>query len=112
MVKLDVSVGGPADIFGDVRRQAGPDARLMLVDNLGRTYSPMGYIHEQPNIGTTIKLDPLGFVAKLEDLPILPTSGTERLQLVFTVTTGSSVTAFRFGDITVGTCDLPIVPPD
>ena len=50
----------------------------------------MGYIHDQPNIGTTIKLDPLGFVAKLEDLPILPTSGTERLRLLFTVTTGCS----------------------
>jgi hypothetical protein len=106
VVQLNVSVNSPASIFGPVRTQAGEDARLALVDSLGRTYSPIGYIHEQPTSGTTIMLDPRGFVTTLDQVPMLPTSGTEDLRLLFTVTEGAVISAFRFGDVNVGTCNL------
>lgn len=107
IVQLDVSRGTRADIFGPVRNQVGEDAALSLVDSRGNTYSPIGYLHEHRE-GTSIRLEPGRFIRTAEELPVLPTSGTDRLRLLFRVTMNSTIVAFQYGDVTVGTCELPV----
>lgn len=109
VVKLDVSRNGPADIFGEARQQAGDGARIALVDSKGRTYSPIGYIHQKPGGEATIVLDPENSVATLDDLPIPPSSGAETLRLIFTITVGADITSLRFGDVTIGSCNVPVI---
>jgi hypothetical protein len=106
-VQVDVSRGTPADIFGSVREQASPNAEVVLVDDRNNTYPPVGYIHRHRN-GTEIVLNPRTFVRTSDQLPLLPTAGTDRLWLVFYVTDNATVTALRYGGITVGTCQVPV----
>jgi len=105
-VKLDVSRNGPADIFR-MLNQVAENATLALVDSQGTEYSPIGYMYRHSE-GTTIRLEPTTRLRSIEDLPILPTSGTQELVLIFYVTEEVTLTAFRFGDLTVGTCNLRV----
>ena len=105
-VKLDVSRGGPADIFR-MLNQVPENATLALVDSQGTEYSPIGYMYRHSE-GTTIRLEPTTRLRSIEDLPILPTSGNQELVLIFYVTEEVTLTAFRFGDLTVGTCNLHV----
>lgn len=108
VVQLDVSRGTAADIFGPVRDQVDDDAVLAFVDNQGNTYSPIGYLHKHRE-GTTIRLDPQRYLRTAADVPVLPTSGTDSLKLIFRVTQGARLVAFRFGEITIGTCNVQAV---
>jgi hypothetical protein len=103
-VKLDVSRNGPADIFR-LLTQIPENATLALVDSTGTEYSPIGYMHRRQD-GTEIRLRPSRRLRSIEQFPVLPTSGTESLTLIFYVTEEVTLTAFRFGDYTVGTCNL------
>lgn len=105
VIQLDVSRGTPADIFGAVRNQVGEGAVLALVDSEGHTYSPIGYLHEHRE-GNTIRLEPGRFLRTAEELPVLPTAGSDKLRLIFRVTENATIVAFRYGDVTVGTCQL------
>jgi len=103
-VKLDVSRGGPADIFR-VMDQVAASATLALVDSRGTEYSPIGYIYSNPD-GTTIRLEPTRRLRSIDQLPVLPTSGGQRLVLIFYITEEVTITGFRFGDFSLGTCNL------
>ncbi len=105
IVKLNVSRGRSADIFGPLRERAGAKARPVLIDSQGHQYSPIGFIHENPE-GVRIFLDPTRGIASADDLPHLPTTGEQELRLVFRVTDDVTIVAFRLGDVTVGTCNL------
>ncbi|MCH8152674.1 MAG: CvpA family protein [Planctomycetes bacterium] len=105
IVKLNVSRGRSADIFGPLRERAGAKARPVLIDSQGHQYSPIGFIHENPE-GVRIFLDPARGIASADDLPHLPTTGEQELRLVFRVTDDVTIVAFRLGDVTVGTCNL------
>jgi len=110
IVQLDVSRGTTSDIFGPVRNQVPANAPLALVDANGNTYSPIGYLHEHRD-GVTVRLDPARFIRTAEQLPVLPTSGTDRLRLIFRVTQNATIVAFRYGDVTVGTSNVEVPPP-
>jgi hypothetical protein len=103
-VKLDVSRNGPADIFR-LLTHVPENATLALVDSTGTEYSPIGYMHRRQD-GTEIRLQPSRRLRSIDQLPVLPTSGPERLTLIFYVTEEVTLTAFRFGDYTVGTCNI------
>ena len=108
IVQVDVSrTTSPADIFGAIRQQVDAGARPMLVDQRGNTYSPIGFIHERPG-KVRIKLDPGRGVGSIGDLPKLPSSGKQTLKLVFRVTEGITLVAFKVGDLTVGTCNVTV----
>lgn len=108
VVQLNVSRGTAADIFGPVRAQAGENAELALVDSQGNRYSPIGYMHTQTSGAITLRLEPTRFLRTAGDLPILPTAGQDTLKLIFRVTEGTTIVGFRYGDITVGTCNLSV----
>lgn len=110
VVQVDVSRQSPANIFGSPFNEV-PDseATLQLVDSEGYTYSPIGYLHEHAE-GITIKLDPQRMLRTADEVPLLPTSGSEKLRLIFRVTAGVRIVAFRYGDITVGTASVDATP--
>lgn len=106
MIRVDVSRSSPANIFGNVQRDLeDQNAQFGLVDSRGNLYYPMGYIHQTPD-DINIKLDPGNFVSRYTDLPELPTSGTEDLWLLFTVTEKVQITGFVVGQTTIGTANL------
>ena len=105
IVQLNVSRGRSADIFGPLRDRAGAKARPVLIDSQGHHYSPIGFIHVNPE-GVRIFLDPGRGIASADDLPHLPTTGEQELRLVFRVTDNITIVGFRLGDVAVGTCNL------
>lgn len=107
MVQVDVSRESPANIFGTVMQSAGLQAQVMLVDDQGRTYLPMGYMHDK-GVKIFIKLEPQHYMRTLDSFPVLPTAGGENLKLLFTVTGGVTITGLKVGDVTVGTCAVTV----
>jgi hypothetical protein len=108
-VMLEVSRGTAADVFSkSVVDNTQPTDRLALVDSNGNAYTPLGYKHHGARSKITIKLAPGVFVKTLGELPPLPTSGDQQLFLYFRVTEGSTITGFKVGDRTIGTCNLPV----
>lgn len=105
IVQLNVSRGRSADIFGPLRDRAGAKARPVLIDSQGHQYSPIGFIHVNPE-GVRIFLDPARGIGSADDLPHLPTTGDQELRLVFRVTDSVTIVGFRLGDVPVGTCNL------
>jgi hypothetical protein len=109
IVQVDVSRTSPADLFSRVRDRARDDDELSLVDSRGATYRPIGYIYTKVD-GTEISIDRSGGVSRISDLPSIPTSGDNRMFLLFTITEGVTIDGFQAGEITVGTCSLTVIP--
>ncbi len=108
IVTLDVSRGKVTDLFGSsLRGQLAEDAVMAMVDSQGNTYSPLGYILKK-GTDTDIVLAPGTYVRTLDQLPILPTAGTQELMLYFRVTEGATLVGFKVGDKTLGTCNLMV----
>ncbi len=42
------------------------------------------------------------------DLPHLPTTGNQKLTLLFRITEGVTIVSFRIGDVVVGTCSVSV----
>ncbi|MHC4414496.1 MAG: CvpA family protein [Planctomycetota bacterium] len=108
LVQVNVGRSSTANIYGPVRDRAGEGATPALVDDRGHQYTPIGYIHENPE-GVRIKLEPSRGIRSITDLPHLPTAGDQKLRLLFRVTDGVTIVGFRLGDVTVGTCNLAVV---
>jgi hypothetical protein len=111
IVQLNVSRGGPADIFGPIRDQIGRRDELALVDSNGNRYPPMGYMHTRAD-GVVIRLEPRNFLRTARELPQLPTSGTQELKLLFRVTTGVTIVSFEWGELPIGACALVVTEED
>ncbi|MCZ6837355.1 MAG: CvpA family protein [Planctomycetota bacterium] len=109
IIQLTVTRGGPADLYGIALIQAGENADIILIDSQDRQYWPMGYIHET---GEDVKLflAPTEYVKTIAQLPMLPSSGTHTLRLLFVVTENATVTRLQLGTITIGTCNMKAVP--
>jgi hypothetical protein len=106
IVQVDISRNeSPADVFGAIEERAGRGATPTLVDDGGNTYSPIGFIHVNPD-GVRIRIDPSRGIRSMEDLPRLPTAGGQELRLLFRVTGGVTLVGLRLGDVTVGSCDV------
>ncbi len=105
-VRLDVSRGGAADVF-QFAGQVEEDAQLALVDSRGNSYSPVGYFYKTTNL-VEIKLEPVTRLKRLDEIPTLPTSGDQQLELIFYVTEGATITGFRYGDVDVGFCSFEV----
>ena len=107
IVQVDVTRGRPGSIFGRIADEAGDDAVPMLVDSDGHTYTAIGYVHEMTE-GIEIRLHPRQGLAA-DQVPHLPTSGNQKLRMVFLVTVNSTIIGMQYGDAIVGRCTLPVV---
>lgn len=107
IVQLEVGRTSSANIGGRVRAEAGDSASPVLVDDRGNTYTAMGFIYDRPD-GTEIRLAP-GTGLAMRDIPQPPSAGNQALRLVFQVTEGTTLAAFRVGGVNVAACrfDVP-----
>ncbi len=107
VVQLDVGRRNAANIYGSVRDHVGAKAVPLLVDRQGNTYTAVGYVYEGRD-GTEIRLDPTRGLT-LDVIPSLPTSGSQKMRLIFHVTTGATIAGFQLDDHVVasGTLYVP-----
>ena len=107
VVQVDVSRGRPGSIFGRIADEAGDDAVPMLVDSDGHTYTAIGYLYEMTQ-GVEIRLNPRQGLSA-DQIPHLPTSGNQKLRMVFLVTVNSTIIGLQYGDAIVARCNLLVI---
>jgi hypothetical protein len=119
IVRLNISRGGGStiDLWNDtntLREKAGEEAKLVLLDDLGRTYFPIGYMHVSGggDKRVTIKLNRAGRFAMIGDMPQLSSSGADQLFVLYAPGVGRTIKAIRLGDQYVATADLKIDAKD
>jgi hypothetical protein len=105
IVRVDVSRESTANVFGPIKQRVKDNDEVVLVDAKGRPYSIIGYILERPDRSTRIELDPANYI-RTSKLPQPPSSGGTKLTLLFNVTAGSTIAGLKYGDLTVGLCNV------
>ena len=110
LVRVDVSRGrSPINIWGDVRVNAGEEAKLVLVDSQGNTFDAIGWIHRKESDRLiNVRVDDRNGVDSIGDVPMLSSAGKDNLILLFRVPKGREVKALKLGDKTILTTDLTI----
>lgn len=110
LVQLDVSRRTVADVYGFLKRTEGlgEGAMPMLVDSQGNTYRALGFIHQHGAEEATVMIDRQEGVGSLKDLPSLPSSGEEKLKLIFEIPVGVELVSFRLNNIVVANLALRI----
>jgi hypothetical protein len=108
IVQLRVDRRSSANIYGAIKSQVPGSAMPMLVDSNGNAYWAIGYIHESRD-GVEIKIEP-GDGISLGALPHVPTSGSQKMRLLFRVTEGTTLAAFKVGDVPVASCNVAVEP--
>ena len=111
IVQLNISRESAANIFGKVKEKVSGDARLVLVDSQGRTYMPIGFIHDKPDNKTRIFVDTQNYITRFDQLPVLPSAGGQMLRLLFSVTDNAVIAGFKVGEVTVGNCAFQVRDP-
>jgi hypothetical protein len=89
----------------DNRTKAGETAPLLLVDERGNTYAPIGYIWVRPD-GVEIRLDPRRGIEAIKDFPPQPSSGTHELYALFNPTAGVTIKSVRLGNVVLANANL------
>ena len=110
VVQVDVSRGTPGSIFGAAARQAAEGSVPMLVDSTGNTYSAVGYLHEQSK-GIAIRIEPATGLSA-DQIPHLPSSGDQKLRVIFYVSENSQIIGLQYGDVSLARCTLDVPPKD
>ncbi len=108
VVQVDVSRGTPGSIFSAAAQQAAEGSVPMLVDSNGNTYSAVGYLHEKPQ-GIVIRIEPATGLSA-EQIPHLPSSGDQKLRVIFYVSVNSQIIGLQFGDVSLARCALAVPP--
>jgi hypothetical protein len=86
-------------------KELGNDVSLELVDSNGKFYKPVGYVWERLN-DIELCIQPSKPFQKISDLPSQPSSGEQRLQLIFIVPTNTNIVGIRKGKSLIGTCSV------
>ncbi len=108
VVQVDISRGSPGSIFSAAAQQAAEGSVPMLVDSTGHTYSAVGYLYEKPQ-NIEIRIEPAtGLTA--EQIPHLPSSGDQKLRVIFYVSENSQIIGLQYGDVSLARCTLDIPP--
>ncbi|MSR69751.1 MAG: CvpA family protein [Phycisphaerales bacterium] len=109
VILLDVSRRkGGLDLYGDgsaAIKALGRDIPLELVDSRSKGYKPTGYIWERQN-DVEINYEPGKPIQKLSQLPSQPSSGENKLKLIFVVPVGTNITGVRLGKTMIGRCNV------
>lgn len=109
VIMVDASrIQNGIDMWGDrskTFKELGNDVSLELVDSNGKFYKPVGYVWERLN-DIELCIQPSKPFQKISDLPSQPSSGEQRLQLIFIVPTNTIVVGIRKGKSLIGTCSV------
>jgi hypothetical protein len=117
VVRLNLTRGSrnSIDFWNDrskAREEAGENAQLMLIDDLGRPYYPIGYIHAEKTgeRRVSIRLEREGNYYKLSSFPNLASSGADDLFALFTPAVGRTIVGVKLGDKWVARANMPVTP--
>ena len=108
VVQVDVSRNSPGSIFSAAAQQAAEGSVPMLVDSNGHTYSAVGYVYEKPK-GIEIRIEPATGLSA-DQIPHLPSSGNQKLRVIFYVSENSQIIGLQYGDVSLARCTLDITP--
>lgn len=111
VIRLDVSRNrSQLNIWDSLeRRQVGDGVPVTLVDEVGQTYAPIGFLWVRNTDGQVeILVDPVRGVPRLAEIPAMSASGNDELYLIYRVTIGSTVKAVRLGEVQVANADLAV----
>ena len=118
VLRLNISRGSRSsiDLWDDrskIREEAGEEAMLALVDDLGRQYFPIGYIHAQKGGErlVDIKLARDGAFYKLSSFPNLSRAGADDLWALFTPAIDRKIVGIKLGDKWVARANLTVPKP-
>ena len=118
VVRLNIArgTGSSIDLWNDrskIRETAGDEANLALVDDLGRTYFPIGYIHAVAtgDRRVTIALQRDGAYYQIGKFPNLSSSGSDKLYALFTPAIGRTIVGVKLGSEWVATASLLVPNP-
>ncbi|MDA1263023.1 MAG: CvpA family protein [Planctomycetota bacterium] len=95
------------DMWGDrstAFKNLGKDVPIQLVDSRGKTTKPVGYIWERKN-DVEIFFKSTKPFQKISELPLQPSSGEQRLKLVFIVPRNSEIVGIMMGKQLIGSCN-------
>lgn len=107
IVQVDVSRDTPSSIWR-VNTDGG-SSQPLLVDSKGRTYPAIGYILRTPALNETeIRLVPGSYIQSITELPMLPTSNTKKMHLIFALTGGTQIVGLRMGTTPVASCNVEV----
>jgi hypothetical protein len=116
VVRLNVGrgTGNSLDFWDDrskLRETTGEEAILALVDELGRFYYPVGYIHAMSGGDrlVVVKLNRDGEYYQLSKFPNLSSSGADSMWAIFTPATGTKIVGVKLGKEWVATANLDII---
>jgi hypothetical protein len=117
VVRLNLTRGSrnSIDFWNDrskAREEAGENAQLMLIDDLGRPYYPIGYIHAEKTgeRRVSIRLEREGNYYKISSFPNLASSGADDLFALFTPAVGRTIVGVKLGDKWVARANMPVTP--
>ncbi len=115
VVRLNLSRGGTSsvDIWNDtnkIRERVGESSRIALVDDYGRSYYPIGYIHvtKTGDRRVTIWLD-RSAAFEIQSLPNLSSAGTDELFALYAPAVGRKIMGVKFGSEWLARADLSVV---
>ncbi|MFM7051132.1 MAG: hypothetical protein ACKOYN_03235 [Planctomycetota bacterium] len=118
IMRLNISRGNKSsiDLWNDrskVREEAGPNAELALIDELGRAYKPIGFIHSAAagDRKVTIRLQRGGQYYSIDTFPNLSSAGTDQLYAIFTPMVGRTIVGVKLGDKWVCKASVTVTPP-
>ncbi|MEY4104192.1 MAG: hypothetical protein RL461_1394 [Planctomycetota bacterium] len=107
IIRLNVTRGKAAVDLHELKRQF-KDKPLLLVDQNGRTFQPIGYFWQQKD-KVRVRLDATKPITRLEDLPNVSSSGDQTLHLIFAPTLNAVIKGVQVGDAPVGSCSYTVV---
>lgn len=114
IVRLNISrMQSSIDVWNDRsdnRTKAGETAPLLLVDDRGNTYAPIGFVWIRPD-GVQIKLEPRRGIEAIRDFPNQPSSGAHELYALFNPTAGVTIKGIRLGNVVLANANLALKDP-
>ena len=118
VVRLNIArgTGSSIDVWNDrskARERAGDEANLALIDDLGRMYFPIGYIHATAtgDRRVNIALQRDGAYYAIGKFPNLSSSGSDKLYALFTPAIGRTIVGVKLGTEWVATANLLVPNP-
>jgi hypothetical protein len=103
IIRLNVTPGQAAVDLNELKRQF-KDHPLLLVDEDGRTFQPIGFLWDQSH-KVRVRFDATKPITRLNDLPSASASGDQTLHLIFALPPHAFIKSMRVGDVPVGSCD-------
>jgi len=108
IVQVDVSPDQRTSLLGRVFATAESVVPPVLVDNLGQTYEPVGYVYRDKD-KAEVRFTPGRPIRGLTEVPTISRSRSDQtLKLVYRVSFGVEIESFRVGNRVIATYDPPV----